>query len=196
MKNFSKVYLLVALAGLGACAKKEAVTPAPQAQENVSEAAAQPTCNSQIFPYLPMIKDASNTNYVNGQTYQITRFQTIRSAVPRRFYATVTYPLCVNMYHADFIRYYLRKPDGTEVFIGQIYPYVSQSYAVAFDIPLEYVSNDFYVTAKDAQVGQYAIKLEYGTGTYQPGNTSSYYYSSPSTYYGVVNFVDNSTSSM
>jgi len=71
------------------------------------------------------------------------------------------------MYHADFARFYITKPDGTDVYAGSIDPH--QTTELLLELPLEVFNGGAYSSAYDSQLGRYAVRVEYGMGTYSPG---------------------------
>lgn len=159
-----KPLLLFTIVGLSACQKDDIVQPAPvQASSNGT---AQVSCNSEMYSYIVLLKDPTTNDYLNNSSFPQTYYRLANSAVTKKITAELAYPLCINLYHADFVRFYIVKPDSTEVFAGSVDPHQNKS--LLLELPLEVFNGGLYASAFDSQVGRYTIKIEYGMGTYSP----------------------------
>ncbi|MDO7886077.1 hypothetical protein [Hymenobacter cheonanensis] len=157
---------LAAIVGLNACKKIDSDQPTPtQSQLNST---ADVSCNHEMYSYIPLIKDESKQNSLNNTSFPQTYYRLSNSAVTKKIYASFAYPLCINLYHADFIRFYLTKPDGQELYMGSVDPHLVDGLLI--ELPLEVFNGGAYSSAYDSQVGRYSLKLEYGMGTYSPSN--------------------------
>jgi hypothetical protein len=158
---------MLAFVGLSACKKADSdqATPAQRTLNSTTDV----SCNHEMYPYIPFFKEESTKAILFNGSFLRTYYRLSNSAVTKKFYASFDYPLCINMYAADFIRFYLKKPDGTELFVGTVNPSLQRNLLI--EIPLEVFNGGAYSSAYDGQVGRYSLRLEYGMGTYSPANS-------------------------
>ena len=157
---------LAAIIGLSACKKLDSAQPSPTQRQLNSTA--NVSCSSEMYSYIPLLKDESKQNYLNNTSFPQSYYRLSNSAVTKKIFASFGYPLCINLYHADFIRFYLTKPDGQELYMGSVDPHLMNG--LMMELPLEVFNGGAYSSAYDSQVGRYSVKLEYGMGTYSPSN--------------------------
>lgn len=163
---------LLAVVGLSACKKTDSNQPTPVQRELNSTT--EVSCEREMYSYILLLKDESKQNYLNNSTFPQSYYRLSNSAITKKIYATLAYPLCINMYHADFARFYLTKPDGQELYMGSVNPHNTTDLLI--ELPLEVFNGGAYSSAYDSQVGRYSLKVEYGMGTYSssvPYQTSS-----------------------
>ena len=172
--KLSTTLSLFAIIGLSACKKVDSNQPSPVQRD--ANSTAEVSCNREMYSYIPLIRDVTTKEYLNNSSFPQSYYRYANSAVTKKIYASFGYPLCINLYHADFIRFYLTQPDGQELYMGSVDPHLTDG--MVLELPLNVFNGGAYSSAYDSQLGRYSIKLEYGMGTYSANPPIPYQQSS------------------